>query len=70
MFCRVCSHTVFQFFVALSKRFPTSSNSLKNAMAGRDEEKTSGGEMRRGNPHPMRAAAKDARCKAKLLLDL
>ena len=35
----------------------------------RDEEKTSGGEKRRGNPRPIRAAAKDACCKAKLLLD-
>ena len=34
-----------------------------------DKEKTSRGEMRRGNTRPMCAAAKDARCKTKLLLD-
>ena len=30
--CRAWSHNIFQFFVALLKNFPTSSNSLKNAM--------------------------------------
>ena len=30
--CRAWSHNIFQFFVALMKNFPTSSNSLKNAM--------------------------------------
>ena len=39
MFCRVCSHNDFQFFVALLKRFPTSSNSLKNAMGNKEASK-------------------------------
>ena len=30
--CRVQSHNIFRLFVALLKNFPTSSNSLKNAM--------------------------------------
>ena len=30
--CRVCSHNIFHFFVALLKNFPTNSISLKNAM--------------------------------------
>ena len=49
---------------------------VENVKSGKDEkgvvgkeEKTSEGEVRGGNPRPMRAAAKDARCKTKLLLD-
>ena len=30
--CKAWSHNIFQFFVALLKNFPTSLNSLKNAM--------------------------------------